>query len=119
LYGPFSEYIYGNMEKKMTTLANYNDSWKGILDVFLPEFLKLFFPEVYDDIDWSKKPVSLDKELDQITSEAAVGGRVVDKLLEVHRKNGEKALVYIHIEVQSQWCPIPRKGCIFTIVCST
>ncbi len=90
------------MKEKNSITANYDNSWKDILDDFLEEFMKLFFPAAYDDIDWGKGYKSLEKELSQIASEAAVGRRVVDKLLSVYRKNGEEKWVYIHVEVQSQ-----------------
>lgn len=90
------------MDKNSSLKANFDHSWKEILDSYLPWFLKLFFPNVYNDIDWSQGYQSLDKELSQITSEAGIKRRMVDKLLEVYQKNGHKARVFIHLEVQSQ-----------------
>jgi len=82
--------------------ADFDNTWKDILDEFLPLFMKLFFPAVYQDIDWDRKYESLEQELRRILPEAEVGKRFVDKLIKVYRKNGDEVCVYIHIEVQSQ-----------------
>jgi hypothetical protein len=44
----------------------------------------------------------LDKELQKVVRDAEIPKRYADKLVEVHRHSGEKALVICHIEVQSQ-----------------
>ncbi len=93
------------MNKNKSFPADFDSPWKDILDVFFQSFMKLFFPKVHDDIDWSKKYESLDKELNQIANEAAVGKRIVDKLLKVYRKNEKETWVNIHVEVQSQRRP--------------
>ncbi|MFQ5343168.1 MAG: cytosolic protein, partial [Anaerolineae bacterium] len=46
--------------------------------------------------------VFLDKELQQVTPEAVLGRRRVDKLVQVWRKGGDEAWVLVHVEVQSQ-----------------
>lgn len=94
-----------HMKKNESVPADFDSPWKDILDVFFQSFMKLFFPKVHDEIDWSKKYESLDKELNQITNEAAIGKRIVDKLLKVYRKNGKENWVNIHVEVQSQKRP--------------
>ncbi len=90
------------MAKTNSKQDHFDSSWKDILDAFLHWFLLLFFPKIYEDIDWSKGYESLEKELQKIANEAVVGKRYVDKLLKVYRKNGKEAWVYIHIDVQSQ-----------------
>lgn len=62
----------------------------------------VFFPQAYDDIDWSRGYEALDKELAQLVREAETGQRLADKLFKVWRKNGDEAWVLIHIEVQAQ-----------------
>ena len=62
--------------------------------------MKLFFPEIHDDIDWKKGYTFLDKELEKIVRDAKAGTRRVDKLVKVHLRNGKPALILIHIEIQ-------------------
>ncbi len=90
------------MNENKSITADFDNSWKEILDHFLPWFLKLFFPDVYGEIDWNKGFESLEKELSKIAKEAAVSKRFVDKLLKVYQNSGEEKWVYIHLEVQSQ-----------------
>lgn len=82
--------------------ADFDNTWKEMLDDFLPWFIQMFFPDMYDDINWDKRYESLEQELRQIVPEAETGKRYVDKLIRLYRRNNEEALVYIHIEVQSQ-----------------
>ena len=53
-------------------------------------------------MDWSREYLFLDKELQQVAREAALGRRYVDKLVRVYRKNGQEEWVLAHIEVQGQ-----------------
>src|SRR5579859_6899679 len=48
----------------------------------------------------------LDKELQQITPDAEVGERTVDKLIKVWLQTGEETWILIHVEVQT--CEEPR-----------
>jgi len=82
--------------------ADYDSPWKEALELYLPQCLALFLPEVHADIDWSQSVSFLDAELQQITPAAAVGRRVVDKLVRVWRRDGAEATVLLHIEVQNQ-----------------
>ena len=76
--------------------------WKDMLNIFFKEFLEFFFPNIAGDIDWTKAPIFLDKELNKIKKTAKVGKRSVDKLVKVWRKNGHEIWVLLHIEIQSQ-----------------
>ena len=73
-----------------------------MLASYFQDFMAFFFPEAYAEIDWSREPVFLDKELQQITQDAEIGRRYVDKLVKVWRKNGEESWVLMHVEIQSQ-----------------
>lgn len=84
----------------------YDSPWKGILDRYFPAFIAFFFPEIYQDIDWSRGYEILDKELEKIVREADLGNRYADKLIKVWRLDGEEQVVYIHVEVQAQRQPI-------------
>ncbi len=81
---------------------NYDSPWKDILERYFPEFMGFFFPEAYQEIDWSKGYESLDQELQQVVREAESGKRYADKLMKVWRHDGEELYVVIHIEVQGQ-----------------
>jgi len=81
---------------------DYDNPWKEALERYFEQFMAFFFPQAYDDIDWSRGHVFLDKELQQVTPDAALGQRRVDKLVQVWRKGGDEAWVLVHVEVQSQ-----------------
>ena len=70
--------------------------------MYFKEFIDFFFREMAADVDWSREHVFLDKELQQVAREAALGRRYVDKLVRVYRKNGHEEWVLAHIEVQGQ-----------------
>jgi flagellar biosynthesis/type III secretory pathway protein FliH len=84
------------------TIGHQDTPWKEIIDTLFPRFVQFFFPDAYTDIDWSRKPVFLDKELQQVMLGAVTGRRYVDKLVKVWRLGGEEAWVLIHIEVQGR-----------------
>jgi predicted DNA-binding protein (MmcQ/YjbR family) len=89
--------------KLLDRLSHEIDSpWKDVLDTCFKEFIEFFYPDIYQDIDWTKAPIFLDKELRQITRESKTGRRYVDKLVKVYRKTGEERWVLSHIEVQGQ-----------------
>ena len=72
-------------------VADYDSPWKDILEKFFPQFLEFYFPVAAADIDWSRRPEFLDKELRQVTPDADIGRRHVDKLVKVWRKDGAEA----------------------------
>jgi hypothetical protein len=80
----------------------HDTPWKEIIETLFPQFMGFFFPEAHAAIDWSRPPVFLDKELQQVVRGAATGRRFVDKLVKVWRKGGQETWVLIHIEVQGQ-----------------
>ncbi len=80
--------------------TDYDSPWKEALDEYLEPCFALLFPAAHAEIDWSKKPEPQDKELQQITPEAEVGRRYVDKLYKVYLKEGGVGRVIMHMEVQ-------------------
>ncbi len=72
---------------------DYDTPWKGSLDEYFDEFLALFLPHVYAEIDWSRPVEFLDKELQQVALEAETGRRYADKLVKVWKKNGKISLI--------------------------
>jgi len=90
------------MASRQRLYADYDSPWKEALDRFLPAFLLLFFPDIYQDIDWRCRWVALDKEFQQIIRKAKPGKLLADKLYKVWRKNGEERWLFIHVEIQGQ-----------------
>jgi hypothetical protein len=88
----------------MTSLtANYDESWKEALTEYFDSFLAFFFAEIYQQIDWTKTPQSLDKELQQITASSDTNKCIADKLYQVWLLNEQEIWILIHVEVQSQY----------------
>jgi hypothetical protein len=67
-----------------------DNAWKDLLDLYFPEFIAFFFPEIYEAIDWSRKPIFLDKELHKLSPAHATGSRLADKLVRVWLKSGRE-----------------------------
>jgi predicted transposase YdaD len=84
-----------NMNKK-------DNAWKQIIDQYFPRLIEFYYPQFYNKIDWRRGYQSLDKELQQIVRQAAVGNRFVDKLIQVHTLGGEEEVVLVHHEIQGK-----------------
>ena len=83
--------------------ANYDETWKEAITEYFDSFLQFFYPEIYTKVDWNKTPISLDKELEQITAAAETSKRHADKLFQVWLKDEQILWILIHVEVQSQY----------------
>jgi hypothetical protein len=83
--------------------ANYDETWKEVIGDYFDSFLAFFYPEIYQQIDWTKNPISLDKELEQITASADSKTRHADKLFQVWLLDNQEVWILIHVEVQSQY----------------
>ena len=79
-----------------------DSAWKDILQVWFPEFMAFFYPELFSKIDWSAGYETLDKELQAITTQAMLGKRFVDKLIKVKSLQGNELWVLLHIEIQGE-----------------
>lgn len=86
---------------------HYDAVWKEIIERFLPEFLRYFVPALAELIDWSPEaPIHfLDKELQTILPKGSSGPGRVDKLVQVHLRDGKDAHLLIHIEIQGDYDP--------------
>ncbi|MEA5580644.1 hypothetical protein VB620_04720 [Nodularia harveyana UHCC-0300] len=87
----------------MEITANYDETWKEVIGDYFDSFLTFFYPEIYPQIDWTKNPISLDKELEQITASADSKTRHADKLFQVWLLDNQEVWILIHVEVQSQY----------------
>ena len=56
------------------TNLDSDSPWKDILETYFPQFISFFAPVADGDIDWDRGHEFLDKELQQIFPESAVGG---------------------------------------------
>ena len=83
--------------------ANYDESWKEALSEYFEDFLVFFFHDIYQQIDWSIPPQSLDKELQQITASSDTEKCIADKLYQVWLWDNQEVWILIHVEVQSQY----------------
>jgi hypothetical protein len=80
----------------------YDSPWKDVLEAYFQDFMQFFFPQIHDEIDWSRGYEFLDQELSQIVRDADLGKRLADKLVKVWKLNGEETWVLLHIEIQNQ-----------------
>ena len=74
--------------------------WKVALRALTPQFVKFFFPNRYDEVDWEKEIHFLDKELHAIQVNSRPANRIADVLVMLHLKNGKPFYVFLHIEIQ-------------------
>lgn len=103
---------------------NFDVAWKHLIEEMFPEFLRFYFPETAEIIDWTAMSSTthagrdtpetgearrglapwrfLNQELQQIHPDSETGSRVVDRLVEVRVREGSAQRRYIHIEVQNQ-----------------
>jgi hypothetical protein len=82
--------------------SEFDIAWKEALEWFFEPFVGFFFPEIHREIDWSREPEFLDKELQQVVPEATTGRGTVDKLVKLFTLGGEERWALVHVEVQSQ-----------------
>jgi hypothetical protein len=82
--------------------TEYDSPWKQILQLYFEEFMLFFFPQSHREIDWTRQPEFLDKELEQVVRDAELGKRLADKLIKIYRTGGEESWILIHLEIQSQ-----------------
>lgn len=81
---------------------DYDSAWKEVIEKHFEPFLEFFFPDIHQDIDFSKKPEILSKELRKIAIDSKVGKRYSDVLMKVYLKDGSTKCIciFIHVEVQ-------------------
>jgi hypothetical protein len=63
---------------------DYDSPWKEVVMHHFPEFMAFYFPRAHAAIDWSRPHVFLDQELAALSRDAALGKRLLDKLVSVH-----------------------------------
>ena len=89
--------------KTATPPETFDEPWKQIVPALFQPFLAFFAPEVAQEIDWSRKPEFLDKELRRIAKGFGRRRRsTADFLVKVWRLDGAEQWLIIHIELQAQ-----------------
>ncbi len=86
--------------KKATKNVDYDTAWKDVLKDMLEPFLGFLFPEIHKDIDFSRKPQYISKDLPRLEKDNNIGNRFADVLVKVYLKDGSLRCLFIHIEVQ-------------------
>ncbi|MBO9570936.1 MAG: hypothetical protein J7497_01810 [Chitinophagaceae bacterium] len=83
------------------SVKKYDVLFKGILEDFFADFLRIIFPDADEIFDFSKGFSFLEQELGEITpTEQVKPPKIVDKLAGVYLKEGDKVWVKVHVEVE-------------------
>lgn len=75
----------------------HNHSWTKLINNLFEEFIALFAPDLYDQINFTYKPKFLRQELDDINKKIRNG--LVEQLFKVRLKNNEEKWIFFHIDV--------------------
>ena len=87
-------------ETPQSKKGKYDSPWKVALKNFLPQGMELFFPQSYQQIDWSKKVSFLDTNLENLIKDSETGNKIADCLVEVNLIDGQEVYLLLHVEVQ-------------------
>ncbi len=79
-----------------------DSAWKDLLDQHFEDFLRYFFPAIAAEIDWTRAPIFLDKELVKLSPRNVTGARFADKLAQVWLRTGTPLQILLHSEVQGR-----------------
>jgi hypothetical protein len=89
------------VEPPLTSVPDeYDSPWKEALGIYLRSMLEFCFPHAASAIDWTVEPRFLDRELQEITRDAALGEQRVDQLVQVQLRDGTQEWILVHVEVQ-------------------
>jgi len=78
------------MSKTTFPVIDYDGKWKKLIELYPQWFVQFFLPEIYDLIDFSKKPKMIIQDLAKVISAPdKKGDKITDLVMEVHLKNGQ------------------------------
>ncbi|WP_374163851.1 hypothetical protein [Arcticibacter sp. MXS-1] len=79
--------------------------WKGLLEDLFVDFLRFFVTDADKLFDFSREPLFLDKELEQLFPPEGdeFSPKVVDKLAQVYTREGKEEWILCHVEIQGQY----------------
>jgi len=97
------------------TTSDMDGGWKQIIEDYLEEFFRFFFPYVHASINFDAGYDFLDKELAKLMVDTESGDRRVDKLVQVRWIDGsvEWILLQSRYRLSGMW--ILLGGCTCTI----
>ncbi|MGM0489639.1 MAG: hypothetical protein ACQESR_23130 [Planctomycetota bacterium] len=84
------------------TTTNMDGGWKQIIENYLEEFCRFFFPEIHASLNFNADYRFLDKELAKLMVDTETGDRRADKLIQVQWIEGTIEWILLHVEVQTQ-----------------
>jgi hypothetical protein len=91
------------MEKaKPDSQNSQHSAWKDIIKDHFSSFICFYFPHIASEMDFSKPPEFLGKELDRLIPQSSTRGRYADLLVKTHTRSGKPVLLFAHIEVQGR-----------------
>ena len=79
---------------------DFDSPWKEAIELYFESFMAFFFPAIHSQTDWFMGYEFLNKELEKIVRDAALGRRYADQLVKVFLKDGAEKWLLIHIEIQ-------------------
>jgi predicted transposase/invertase (TIGR01784 family) len=89
-------------KSKKTRQPEYDSAWKDIIEEHFEPFLEFFFPDIHRDIDFSRNPEILSRELRKIFPDAKTGKRYADILIKVYLNDGTPRYLCLFIQVEIQ-----------------
>ena len=91
-----------SLKRNSTVRDSFDGPWKVYFRECLKDFLRFIDISAHNEVDWTREPVFLDKELFLISRGIKKSQVVVDCLVKVWLKSGDEKWVLIHIEFQTQ-----------------
>lgn len=85
--------------EESTPYLDKDGLWKRIITDLFEPFVLFFAPDLYEQLDWSKEPNSLEQEFHRAVPKKK-GTKYTDKLMKVYLKDGNEQWILAHIEVQ-------------------
>jgi hypothetical protein len=83
-------------------MTDYDSPWKNVLKRDFPNYRAFYFPEAQAGIDWTRAYTMLDKELQKVARDAALGRRWADSLVRVGARDGPEDWILAHVEVHGK-----------------
>ncbi len=85
--------------------SDFDGAWKEALRLHFRLFLKGYFPDIEQLVDWTVPPEWLDKEIRGVVGRVKAKSRTVDLVARVKLLSGESIRILIHVEVQTSHEP--------------
>jgi hypothetical protein len=82
--------------------CSVDGAWKRVLTDLLPDFLALAIPKLHEAVDWEAPAISLDKEFQSLSRQAALKQRAADLVVQLRLRAGTDAWLVLHVEAQGQ-----------------